>query len=168
MNGPEAIRLVALGLACGVASVVPGVLSGNGGAPCSLILHMDKTEFRPGEPIPVACEMKNTGDEPVKIWSCGFWPNHRVVVTDDQGREPDLTPYGVACRERNTLHSATRDRNRPLVLGLGKSYKNHPIDLAKLYDLGPGKYLVTVMYDEHEMEPQMAVVSEPKAFTVED
>ena len=132
---------------------------------CALVPHMEEARFRPGEPIVVVCEMKNTGSCPFTIWQCNFWPNHRVVVTDDRGRESELTPYGVECRERNTRYSGVRDRNRPVALQPGGSIKTAPpCDLARLYDLGPGSYRLVVTYDD----PPLTISSEPLAFTIEE
>lgn len=124
--------------------------------------------FRRGDRISLTLSIKNRSKEPVTIWLSGFWPNHRVVVTDARGKEPPLTKDGKVRRDV-FAPSGARDKNSPQVLAAGESHREMSnLDLTTLYELRPGRYRVRATYHDTSPPAPMRVVSNAVAFEVSD
>jgi hypothetical protein len=97
-----------------------------------------KTTYQPGEPIPVRFDLKNVSDQPITVWHCGFWPNHRWIVEDAAGREPPLTEHGRLCRDRYGPDTPRR-KNAPFVVQPGKMDAFYgPYDLRRHFEIPDG------------------------------
>jgi hypothetical protein len=140
--------LLASGAACFAAPAPP---DGWGKEKNGLVSRVtaDKAEFKAGEQIYIHYQIKNIDNEEHTVWHNGFWPNHKVVVLDADGKEAALTPAG---RDRRDAFSpgGRRDKNTPMKLSPGDVD-----DLWVAYDLRemfvldqPGKYTVQYHYEE--------------------
>ncbi|QDV34232.1 hypothetical protein [Tautonia plasticadhaerens] len=135
----------------------------------SMRVTLPGRSFRAGEPIPLSCAFENHSVEETTIWSRGFWANHLVTVTDEDDREPFLTPWG---RERREAFApfGPWSKNVRFRIGPGRSMVRAGegsalVDLARMYVLGAGRYAVRVVYHETQ-EPAMRVESAPVLFEV--
>ena len=171
----RASGIVALSLvAAGTVGSLAGALVADEKAPArgalyALAVRLPRRSFPKGEPILLECEFQNRSESPTTIWQSGFWPNHSVVVRDQRGVEPPLTEFG---RERRARFSpgGQREKNFPLPVAPGSSFPlagkgSAIVDLAKLYELVPGRYRVVVTYEERQ-PPAMKVASDPVEFAV--
>lgn len=124
--------------------------------------------FRPDEAIPLTLKIENRSPHPVTIWFSGFWPNHRVVVSDDRGKEPPLTSDGKARRDAFAPDGGSRDKNSPHVLGAGKTHQElSDLNVASLYRLGPGRYRVQATYHDLQGPTPLRVTSNAVSFEIE-
>jgi hypothetical protein len=131
-------------------------------------LHIDLpgVEFTAGARIPLSCRIENRSSRQVTLWSAGFWTNHSVRVTDASDREPPLTALG---RQRRDAFApdGPRDKNAPHTLDPGESRScGAEVDLATLFELGPGRYRVEVRYDDRQPPTPLALVSDSLSFTL--
>jgi hypothetical protein len=102
-----------------------------------------------GSPVRISYEVENTSGVPVKLWHAGFWPNHRIVVTDPSGAAPPLTPQGKAGFDAFSPRGP-RDKNVEWIIPPQKVDKSEgDYDLTDLADLSaPGRYTVRIDYEE--------------------
>ena len=130
----------------------------------ALVASLPKRTFR-DEPIPLTCEFQNQTRSPATIYACGFWPNHRVIVTDRQGVEPPMTKKGELCLAR--YKSDARDKNSKMIVKGGGSSKE-TIDVAGLHHYRPGTYRLKVIFNERDAEPvPLKIESELVEFEIE-
>ncbi|MEX0678929.1 MAG: hypothetical protein WD063_17775 [Pirellulales bacterium] len=57
-----------------------------------------RREFPDGTPVDVRLWVKNVSGQQKRVEHCGFWPNHYLRVTDQDGREVPTTQKGAATR----------------------------------------------------------------------
>jgi hypothetical protein len=129
-----------------------------------LKLSLEKKVYQSGERIKILLEIKNATPLPVTIWDASFWNNHQVRLRDERGREPKLTDYG---RGAQLMFGGGRDRNIPIEIAPGKTWKYGYYDIVKAYELKPGKYQLQVIYEEDEEPTPLRVISNRVSFTVE-
>jgi hypothetical protein len=134
--------------------VMPPTPARSDDAPLSpaLVVSLPREVFELGEhPIfggsaPLTIEVRNRSDKPVTIYPVG-----KVVVTDEEGKEAELTAQGRSYREA-TSPGETRRKNSSKVLGPGESHRDVGLDLTRLFRLRPGDYTVKVIYDDPPMQ----------------
>jgi hypothetical protein len=130
--------------------------------PPALGISLPKEVFELGEHpifggnIPLTTEFRNRSEKPVTIYPIGL-----VVVTDERGRETELTSQGRLYREWASP-GETRRKHSSIVLGAGESHRDVGLDLTRLFRLRPGKYTVEVIYND----PPMKSISPPVNFEV--
>ena len=132
-------------------------------------LHMNlpKRSFHLGESIVPSLTFQNLAKTDVTIWNSGFWRNHKLVLSNNDGKEPSLTEAGQAARTA-FLPAGGRDKNMPVVV-VAKSTRNlaYKIDIAKYYRFPKGNYELRILYhDEQEPNP-MKLESNVVKFAVE-
>lgn len=99
------------------------------------------------------------------IWRAGFWPNHRISLLHADGRSVAMTEEGRwAMRGFGSL---SRDKNAPRLLAAGGSYRYTTPDLTRVYRLTPGRYRLTVTYDERIMKDRYRVKSDQIALRID-
>lgn len=130
----------------------------------TLHVSLDKSQFKFAAQDPIAVHLKIDNGRPdsITLWSCGFWPNHRVEITDENGEEPPLTEFGRNVRK--AFASGARDKNVPFVVQPGKSGSYTSGDLRKMYEMKPGKYKVQVLFNEVTPPSPIRIVSQPISF----
>jgi hypothetical protein len=89
-------------------------------------------------------EVRNATDKPVQIWLAGFWPNHRMKMWDEKGKAVPLTDLGLLGDKR--FDSPARDKNAPMVIDAGKSYRYDVPPLINAFRLKTGRYTLSVEY----------------------
>ena len=89
--------------------------------------------------------VRNDTDRPVQIWLAAFWPNHRMTMKDASGKPVGLTSFGKAA---TLMFGGGRDKNSPLTIEPGKSYKYPTQSLVKTFELRPGGYTLSVVYED--------------------
>jgi len=116
-----------------------------------LAAHPDDTEpaVEVGATLLLLYEMQNDGASPISIWHAGFWPNHRILVSNAKGEAAPLTPFGKTAMESFDPRGV-RDKNVEWPLEAGAiDASEGAYDLNKLYELPvPGRYTVRVDYEE--------------------
>src|SRR5262249_51166627 len=131
-----------------------------------LTLELSKRSYATGEPIHVRSAIRNGTDQEVTIWLSGFWPNHRVVVTDVEDHEPAFTTFGRSCRDA-FAPGGGRDKNVALKLRPGESYAAGPkCDLNALYRFKPGRYHLAITYEDLQGPTPLKVTSKVAAFDI--
>jgi hypothetical protein len=152
-------------LAMDPASREPGGVDREGRKP-SLVVRLPETAYAVGKPIVPAIEFRNRTDHDVTIWSCGFWPNHKVVVRDKEGREPPLTAGGEQ-RRRSFAPGGGRDKSAPILVKSGDDYQYCiNINIYDLYRLSPGRYELEVTYDDESPPSPLRLTSRHVEFVV--
>jgi hypothetical protein len=116
------------------------------------------------KPLVVQLTITNKTKVPLTVWSCGFWPNHLITIKDEKGHLVTLTKFGVAMNK--TFSSLVRDKNAPLKILAAKSYSYSTPDLRQCYQLKPGKYTVSVRYNDAAAAPKFTMISTSSQFTV--
>ena len=140
--------------------LVPAAESGLERRDYALDVSLPRKVFQQGEPIELTAVFKNLSGRAVTIWSSGFWPNHKLVVTDDQGIEAEFTTVGRRCRLAFDPQGRKRRKNVPRVVEPGASLEVcSGIDLSKLYRLPPGRYKVQLTYDDRQPPTPIMVES---------
>jgi hypothetical protein len=154
--------LLASGAACVAAPAPP---DGWGKEKNGLVSRVtaEKAEFKAGERIYIRYQIKNIDDEARTVWHSGFWPNHKIVVLDGDGKEAAPTAAG---RERRGAFApgGPRDKNVPVKLNRGDVDDAWvAYDLRELFVLDqPGKYTVQYHYEETKGEAVKSNVLEFK------
>ncbi|MDX2036463.1 MAG: hypothetical protein SFX72_07415 [Isosphaeraceae bacterium] len=128
--------------------------------------HQDSF-VRRAQPCAIELTMKNTTDKTFRIMLAGFWPNHRIILRDQAGQPPDLTEHGRLCVSVFSP-GGPRDKNAPHDILPGKTYTYKTPDLAKVYQLRPGRYTVEVVYEEIVEGKRDRISSSPFDLTVQD
>ncbi len=134
---------------------------------CVLHAKLAKHVYRIDDPILLTAEILNNGNLPVTIYKCSFWPNHRVIVTNEQGDELPLTQEGERHLTR-FVNGAYRDRNLHIVLEGGESNREGPVDISALYHYVAGRYQVEVIYSDPLPPTPTRLVSHRIPFVIED
>jgi hypothetical protein len=116
-----------------------------------------------GKPVRLTTEIRNGTDREVTVWQSGFWPNHRVVVTDEADQEPPLTAFGKTCRAAFDPNG-DRDKNSPHIVRPGESWTGPGCDLNALYDFKPGIYHVFIVYEDQQKPTPLKLTSDVVAF----
>jgi RNA polymerase sigma factor (sigma-70 family) len=126
-----------------------------------------KGKFEVGEVVPVKYVVKNVSKEEQTLWSCGFWPNHLILVHDAAGKEPPLTEFGQQ-RRKAFAPDGERDKNVAVkVPAGGEAAAYEQYDLTKLYDLSkPGGYTVQYVYEEKQGGWEGRLPSNEAAFEI--
>jgi RNA polymerase sigma factor (sigma-70 family) len=130
-------------------------------------VSLAKQKFVAGEAIPVSYVVKNVSKEKQIVWHGGFWPNHRIVVSDADGKEPALTPLGRQ-RLQAFAPGGPREKNAPIeVPAGGEDAADEKYDLTQHYDLvKPGRYRVQFIYEEKQGGWEGRLPSNEAAFQV--
>jgi hypothetical protein len=138
------------------------------GSDCLLIVRLSKTAYKYGETILAEIEYKNQTDHDLTIWSCGFCPNHQVIVKDEAGVSPPLTTRGEKCRDA-FAPAGGRDKNYPIVIEPGKAHlATGKVDVTSFYQLEWGKrYTLEIVYDDRLEPTPLTLTSKPVTFEVE-
>ena len=89
--------------------------------------------------------VRNASKAPVQIWFAAFWPNHRMTMKDASGKPVGLTPFGKAV---TLMFGGGRDKNSPFTIEPGKSYRYPTQSLVKAFELRPGAYTLSVVYED--------------------
>jgi hypothetical protein len=89
---------------------------------------------------------RNDTKKTIEIWQSGFWPNHRVTMQDSGGKPVPLTSPGKTGAAR--FGSPNRDKNAPFEIKAGKSYSYATPPLPSAFELKPGKYTLSVVYED--------------------
>lgn len=135
-------------------------------AECLLIARLPKTTYKSGEKIITEIEYKNQSNRDLTIWSCGFWPNHKVVVKDEAGESPPLTARGKQGRDA-FAPAGDRDKNVPIVIASGKTSRGAgvKVDVASLYQLDSGhQYTLEIVYDDRQQPTPLKMTSKAVEF----
>lgn len=98
------------------------------------------------KPCTVKLRFTNDSSKRIQIWTCGFWPNHRVHLMDAAGNAVRRTGFGS--RVDGLFGTLDRDKNISIELkpGVGHSYETP--DLRKLFDLKPGRFKLKIEYSD--------------------
>lgn len=132
----------------------------------SASVKLERRKFNYGDPIVASFEIKNGSAEPITLWLSGFWLNHCVVVRDQTGVEPRLTPMGQERREAFQPNGPRR-KNIPLAIKPSKSYQSDlNLNLNDLYRLEPGIYKVEITYDDQQPPTPLRVTSPAVPFEI--
>ena len=100
-----------------------------------LSIHVEKSEFRPGENIDVDLIFSNVAEEDVWISEGGVMDDFEVDVTLPTGRSAPLTLYGVRMKEPGSCDTIKLPGNT--------SIKRTVNDLSRLFDMTrSGKYTI--------------------------
>jgi hypothetical protein len=103
-----------------------------------------------GEALLVQYRAKNISAQQQTVWHCGFWPNHKVIVTDGQGREVALTGKGQAARAAFAPEGA---RRKNVAVNLAPQQMDsgyEPLDLRTYFILPTGAIHIRCLYQEGE------------------
>jgi hypothetical protein len=172
-RGPLAALLICLiAVAFPVWAQTQKNSKGGGSRICRLALKLDQTTYQEKGKKPINAELKFTNrliDQPITIWDSAFWPNHKVLIQDEE-RDVDvpLTEMGKRYLKMFTPKGGPRDHNAPIAIPPGGSFpETVPVDLKLLYQLKPGKYRVQVLYEDVQPPTPMRLYSNPVAFTIE-
>jgi RNA polymerase sigma factor (sigma-70 family) len=126
-----------------------------------------KQKYLGGEPIAVTYVVKNVSKEKQILWHSGFWPNHRIVVRDGEGKEPSLPPLG---RQRFQAFSPGGPRETTASFEVppgGEDAAYEKYDLTQHYDLTrPAQYTVQYLYEEKQGGWEGRLPSNEAAFEV--
>jgi uncharacterized protein (TIGR03067 family) len=130
-------------------------------------VSLAKQKYQAGEPIKVHYQVKNGSKEEQTLWSCGFWPNHLILVHDDAGKEPPLTELGQQ-RRQAFAPGGERDKNVAVKVPAGDEDSAYEIyDPTTLYDLSqPGRYTVQYIYEEKQGGWEGRLPSNAAAFEI--
>jgi hypothetical protein len=105
-----------------------------------------------GQPIEVSFRIKNLSDKERVVWNCGFWPNHRLEVTDAAGAEVPLTQSGQLMKSA-FAPTGPRRKNIAVRLAPGDIDVQLPkLDLRPLFNFGPGTYHLRCLYHDGEVQ----------------
>ena len=112
---------------------------------CSLVA--DQIVFAVGEPIAISYRMKNISSQPIIIWHSGFWPDHQLLLRDDNDIEVPLTPRGLQARSAFDPDGPRR-KNIPVTLEPGQIDDTFDIpDLCQYFKIEqPGIYNLQCLY----------------------
>lgn len=112
-----------------------------------LTISLARPAFRVGEPIELRWRLTNRSASPITVWSCGFWPNHRLRVATAVGADVPLTKLGR--ERRDDFGRPSRKKNVPIVLQPGEQASGAIVPgLEALRELVPGRYTVEIEYDD--------------------
>ena len=103
-----------------------------------------------GEALLVQYRIKNTSTEQQTVWHCGFWPNHKLIVTDGQGKEAQLTSVGQAGRAAFAPEGA---RRKNVAVNLAPQQVDagyEPLALRTYFILPTGAIHIRCLYQEGE------------------
>jgi hypothetical protein len=120
-------------------------------------LAADRLVFAADQPVTVRYRLKNVSDKEQTLWNCGFWPNHRLEMTDAKGKAVPLTELG---KQMEAAFAPGGPRRKNLAVPLAPAAMNEkyaPIDLRQYFQFGPGVYRVRCLYHE----PPVRVWSNP-------
>lgn len=131
----------------------------------SLQITLEGARIRLGSSVPMSIQARNASHNQIVIWMSGFWPNHRVIVADTDGIELPLSPMGRE-RRRRFEETGYRRKNTPLTLQPRGVWTWPVIDIAQLYELRTGSYMVQVVYDETRAPNPSCVASNIVAFEI--
>jgi hypothetical protein len=111
-------------------------------------LAADKLTFATDQPVEVRFRIKNVADKEQTVWNCGFWPNHRLEMTDAQGAEVPMTEKG---KQTKAAFAPTGPRRKtiPVTLAPAAMDEQTPkLDLRQYFQIAPGTYRVRCLYHE--------------------
>ncbi len=115
-------------------------------------LRLERESCRVGQPIAAWFRIRNASDQTRTIYQCGFYPNHQVIVRDEQGRL--VAPTALGRRAQDAFApSGPRRKNVPIDLAPGDTNEAQlPDSLTSLLELTtPGVYRVQVTYEERSL-----------------
>ncbi|HEV7404141.1 MAG TPA: hypothetical protein VGO11_14470 [Chthoniobacteraceae bacterium] len=114
-------------------------------------IELERTKFKPGEPILVRYTKTNVSKGPLTVWHSAFWPNHRIRVCDQLGAPAPLTESGKV-RYGAFAPGGSRDKNYPVEMAPGKDdVTEGNYNLLEFFDLKkPGLYSVQYLYEEYQ------------------
>ena len=102
------------------------------------------------EALLVQYRAKNISAEQQIVWHCGFWPNHKLIVTDGQGREVPLTRKGQAVRAAFAPEGARRKNVAVNLVPQQVDAGYDPLDLRTYFILPTGAIHIRCLYQEGE------------------
>lgn len=108
-------------------------------------------EVSMGTPVLVRYAVKNVGAEAATVWHSGFWPNHRIEVTRDDGNPVPKTELGQR-RDEAFSPDGQRSKSSPKTLAPGAVDSAwEPVDLTAHYQLTEaGVYRVQFRYEDSQ------------------
>ena len=96
-----------------------------------------------------------------------FWPNHKVVIKDQDGMEPPMTKKGRSARAVFSP-AGDRDKNIPDAVGAGATRNlGCKIDVAEQFHWKRGRYELQVLYHDEQEPTPLRVKSDWVAFEVD-
>ena len=113
-----------------------------------LELILPAESFPLGRPVDFRTIVHNPTPDPLTVWTCGYWPNHLVILVAEDGSEPTLTNDGKWCRL--AFLSPNRDKNFPTRIAPGRSHPDGTRRLTAGYLLTPGEYELKVLYSDDQ------------------
>ena len=113
-------------------------------------IYAKKLHFQMNEPIPIYYEIKNVSNETQVIWHSGFWPNHRIIVTNSSGELVSPTNEGRIKLDALSPRGSRR-KNVPFDLEKGETDSAwSPYDITKHYVMDlPGPYYIQYTYENY-------------------
>jgi hypothetical protein len=111
-------------------------------------LSLARAHTSAGEALIVEYRVKNTSSQPQTVWHCGFWPNHKLIVTDGQSKEVPLTKKGRAARAAFAPEGPRR-KNVSVILSPQQVDTGYdPVDLSHYFNLQKGTIHIRCLYQE--------------------
>lgn len=111
-------------------------------------LAAERLTFPAGQPVEVCYRIKNVSEKEQILWNCGFWPNHRLVMTDAAGVEVPLTEAGQLMQSAFDP-TGPRRKNIPVRLApAGIDAQLPKLDLRQLFKLESGTYRIRCLYHD--------------------
>ncbi len=128
---------------------------------------LERQTFTVGQPIMTRYIVRNVSKDELIVWHSGFWPNHRIIVTDAEGADVKPTERGKEARKAFSPGGA-HDKNFPMKLPPGQEDDSEgAFDLTRYYELNrPGHYAVQILYEEKQGGWQGRLESNRAAFEV--
>jgi len=122
----------------------------------SPLIKVEKNTFTIDEAIPISYSIKNISTDTIAIWHCGFWCNNKIVVTDINNHEIELSVKGKSVRLAFTP-GGERNKNAPFRVApeaVDNAYEKY--DVTILYEMNKkGTYYVQYFY--HEIDGEIEV-----------
>ena len=111
-------------------------------------LSVAKAPPAKGEAVLAQYRVRNISTEQQTVWHCGFWPNHKLIVTDGQGQEVRLTGKGQTARAAFAPEGA---RRKNVAVNLAPQQVDagyEPLDLRTYFILPTGAIHIRCLYQE--------------------
>ena len=160
------VAVVGSGLAVSAGSWTP---TEDGAGPAipsvpTLTISLPSKSFSAGLPISFQTIVHNPTPAEITVWSSGYWPNHLVILVDQDGAEPPLTAEGKERKLR--FFNPARDKNFPRILTSHQSHDEGEHCLTDAYHLKPGDYALKILYSDGQAQSSLTLLSNRVRFRV--
>ena len=117
------------------------------------VIWTDNKVFKVGDKIDVHYRIKSVGSANQMVWRTTFWPNNKIIVLDESGKEVEMTNAGKIGRADFSPGGTRKGRTRAITLKPGEVDELPTFDLTGFFVLTtPGKYTVQYIYEEDQKE----------------